>query len=183
MPWYWLRPRLLTWTGRPLLLGPVAPGLLARRPRPARRFGRNRAERNLARRRRLAGNQRLRFVLFSLDLRHRFGLWRRSGRVKLSAEIHGEPFFFIRLDAHQSLVLRKIQQLAELLEAIFAPVETGMLLLHPIGQFLVWRTVVDFQAVRFEHVTQQRDSLLGLGPGLFGNCPALHAHHVEIARA
>src|ERR1019366_8734861 len=86
--------------------------------------------------------------------------------------------FFVGLDSNQSLVLGIVQQLAEFLEAIAVPVEAGLVLMNPLGQFVRHGAVVDVQAVRFEDVAQQRDGLFGFGAGLFGGAAALQANHV-----
>ena len=86
--------------------------------------------------------------------------------MELGAQVDDQALLFVGLDAHQALVLRVVQQFAEFLEAVFAPVEIGLLLPDPLDQFVGQRAVVDFEAMGFEHVAQQRNGLFGLGAGL-----------------
>src|ERR1035438_8611952 len=70
------------------------------------------------------GHERLRLVdLLVLGGDDFLGLRRRSRRMELGAEEHDEAAFFIDLVADQPLVLRIVQQLAELLETVLARLE------------------------------------------------------------
>src|SRR5206468_1172865 len=81
-------------------------------------------------------------------------------------QVHQQTLLLGRTHPHQQLVLRVIEQLAELLEAVILPVEIRMLFLHPTGQFFGGSTVVDLDAMGFEHVAQDGERLLGPDAGL-----------------
>ena len=99
--------------------------------------------------------------------------------MEFGAQVDDETSLFVGLVAHQAFILRIVQQLAELLETVLAPVEFGLLLAHPFGQFVRQRAVVHLEAVRFQHVAQQGDGLLGPVTRLVGGgAAALHADHV-----
>src|SRR5689334_22250663 len=67
----------------------------------------------------LAFHVRLRLLLFLFDFRSglRLGSRRLGRRIKLRAQIHHHhALFFMRFHAHYGLVLRVVEELAELLE-------------------------------------------------------------------
>src|ERR1035437_8160738 len=124
-------------------------------------------------------SERLRFVdLLVIGGAHLYRLRRRRRRMELGAEEHDEAAFFVHLVAHQALILRIVQQLAELLEAVVARLEVGTLLLDPIEEFVGGGAGIDVETMNLEDVAQQRDGLFGFGAGLFGSAAALHADHV-----
>src|SRR5450755_450349 len=99
----------------------------------------------------LAGHDRLGLLHLFFDnwLRRKLG---RRRRMELRTQIHGESLLLIGIDAHHQLVLRVVQQLAEFLEAVLLPVVVGMLLLDPLGDRFGANALVQFHAVRLQHI-------------------------------
>src|SRR5450759_2248513 len=152
---------------------------LARSAGAALHLGRQLGNRDLAGGGGLSGHERLRLVdLLVLGGTHLYGLRRRRRRMERGAEEHDEAAFLVDMVAHQALVLRIVQQLAELLEPVLARFEVGTLLLDPIEEFIGGGAGIDVETVNLEDVPQQRDGLVGFGAGLFGSAAALHADHV-----
>src|SRR5260370_3719509 len=131
----------------------LAFGLLARRSLGLRRRGC-----------RLAGHYRLRPVVFLwLFVGSGFGRrLRNGGRMELRSQADQQSRFGLRRYAHQELILRVVQKLAELLKAVSLPVEVRLLGPDPFRQDLVGGSIFHLDAVRFEHVAQHGDGLLGL---------------------
>ena len=92
--------------------------------------------------------------------------------MEFGSQIHHQTLFFVRFDPHDGLVLRVVEQFAEFLEAVFLPVEVGLLFLDPGGEIVGRGAVFHLQAMRFQHVAQNRQRFLGLGGGFSGS-PAI----------
>src|ERR1022692_4658357 len=139
------------------LLLPLAAGCgrLARGAGTALHLGRRLGYRNLAGGGGLSRHERLRLVdLLVLGGDDLFGLRRRRRRMELGSEEHDEAAFFVDLVAHQSLVLRIVQQLAQLLGAVPARLEVGALLLNPFEEFVGSGAGIDVETMNFEDVAQ-----------------------------
>src|SRR5579863_1287343 len=79
-------------------------------------------------------------------------LWLGSGRlgrrIELRAQIHHHhALLLVRLQANYGLVLRVVQEFAELLESVGRCIEAGMFLFEPLTQFFDRHAVFDIEAM------------------------------------
>src|SRR2546423_12662844 len=126
---------------------------------------------------RLAGYYRLRAVVFlGLLVRNRFGHGLGYGRrMELRSQVDQQALFHRGQYAHQELILRVVQKLAELLETVSLPIEIRLLRSDPFSQNLVGSPVLHLQAMRFEHVAKNWDRLLRLCRGFLGGLRGIPA--------
>ena len=113
-------------------------------------------------------------------LGRRFG---RRRRIELRPQRHHQSTLFVRLHAHQQLVLREVEELLEFLEPVFLRLESFVFAANPALQVFRQGAGIHLQPVRLQHVAQQWQRLLRLVRRLLLLRRALPLDHVAPLRS
>src|SRR5581483_1650664 len=88
--------------------------------------------------------------------------FRESGWMEFGAEIDEQRLrLLVGNQADHGFILRVIQKFAEFLKAVSLPVELRSFVLHPLRKIVYRDAILQFEAMIFKNVTQERQRFFG----------------------